>query len=96
MAVYLYRCTDHGTAEIRCPLGAAPGTVPCPACGTVATRVFTAPGLVLGSSVRRALIDRAERSGAQPDVVSAVPPARRPRRQADVLRDPALSRLPRP
>jgi putative FmdB family regulatory protein len=96
MAVYQYRCTDHGTAEVRRPVGAAPGTVPCPACGTAAARVYTAPGLVLGSPVRRALIDRAERSREQPDVVAAVPPARGPVRRADVLRNPALSRLPRP
>ncbi|MCZ2811199.1 MULTISPECIES: FmdB family zinc ribbon protein [unclassified Modestobacter] len=96
IAVYLYRCPDHGTTETRCAMGAAPAAVECPACGSTAARVFTAPRLSFGSPVRRALIERTERTGDQPDVVSAPPPGPRPGRRADVLRNPALSRLPRP
>jgi putative FmdB family regulatory protein len=96
MAVYLYRCPDHGTTETRWAMGAAPGEVPCPACGVAAARVFTAPRLSFGSPVRRALIDRTERTSEHPDVVAGLPPGRDRGRQADVLRNPALSRLPRP
>ncbi|MGY1751145.1 FmdB family zinc ribbon protein [Modestobacter sp. SYSU DS0511] len=96
IAVYLYRCPDHGTTETRCAMGAAPAAVECPACGSTATRVFTAPRLSFGSPARRALIERTERSGDQPDVVAAPPPAPGSGRRADVLRNPALSRLPRP
>ncbi|WP_231558144.1 FmdB family zinc ribbon protein [Modestobacter caceresii] len=96
IAVYLYRCPAHGTTETRCAMGAAPPAVECPACGSTSARVFTAPRLSLGSPVRRALIERAERTGDRPDVVSAPPPGRRAGRRADVLRNPALSRLPRP
>lgn len=96
IAVYLYRCADHGTTETRCAMGAAPAEVPCPACGSTAARVFTAPRLSFGSPVRRALVERTERTSDQPDVVSAPPPGPRAGRRADVLRNPALSRLPRP
>ncbi|MFD2094209.1 zinc ribbon domain-containing protein [Blastococcus deserti] len=77
-------------------MGAATAVVPCPVCGAVAGRVFTPPRLGLGSPVRRALIERTERSSEQPDVVAAPPPGPHGRRRADVTRNPALSRLPRP
>jgi putative FmdB family regulatory protein len=95
MAVYLFRCPDHGTTETRRAMGTAPATVPCPVCGAAAARVFTAPRLSSGSPARRALIERTERTADVPDVVAAPPPPAR-RRQADVRRNPALSRLPRP
>jgi putative FmdB family regulatory protein len=96
IAVYLYRCPSHGTTETRCAMGAAPAAVPCPACGAAAARVFTAPRLSFGDPVRRAVVERTERSRDHPDVVTAPPPVPGARRQADVLRNPALSRLPRP
>jgi hypothetical protein len=92
----VYRCSQHGTAEVHGPMGSATAAIACPACGAAAVRVFTAPGLSLGSPVRRALIDRTERSREQPDVVAAPPPGRGRARRADVARNPALSRLPRP
>jgi len=94
VAVYLYRCPEHGTSETRCPMGTAPGTIACPTCGATAGRVFTAPRLALGSAARRALIDRTERSRDEPAVVSA-PPSRRPA-DARSSGNPALARLPRP
>ncbi|WP_369130241.1 FmdB family zinc ribbon protein [Modestobacter roseus] len=96
MAVYLYRCRAHGPTEARFAMGSAPAAVACPACGSTAARVFTAPRLSSGSAARRALIERTERSSDQPDVVAAPPPGPRSTRGADVLRNPALSRLPRP
>ena len=77
-------------------MGTAPAAVACPACGTTSVRVFTAPRLSFGSPVRRALIEHTERTADRPDVVTAPPPGRSPGRRADVLRNPALSRLPRP
>jgi hypothetical protein len=76
-------------------MGAATTAVSCPVCGAAAARVFTAPLVSLGSPVRRALIERTERTREQPDVVSA-PPTGPGARRADVTRNPALSRLPRP
>jgi len=96
VAVYVYRCTDHGPTEVTRAMGTAAAAVPCPACDRPATRVFTAPRLSLGSAVRRALIDRTERTRDEPDVVSAPPPGPGRRGAAAVARNPALRRLPRP
>jgi hypothetical protein len=96
IAVYVYRCPEHGRTETNCAMGAATAVVACPMCGAVAGRVFTAPRLALGSPVRRALIERTERSREQPDVVSAPPPGPGARQRADLSRNPALRRLPRP
>jgi putative FmdB family regulatory protein len=93
MAVYVYRCAEHGMTEAARPIGTAGTTMPCPTCGSTAARIYTAPRLSLGSSARRALIDRTERTRDEPDVVSAPPP--RPGGPA-VARHPALRRLPRP
>ena len=96
IAVYVYRCPDHGAAEVTAAMGTAGATIACPVCGGDAPRVFTAPRLSLGSPVRRALIDRTERTREQPDVVPAPPPRRARGRRADLPRNPALGRLPRP
>jgi len=94
MAVYVYRCAEHGPTEHPWPIGTAAAAVPCPACGAPAPRVYTAPRLSLGSSTRRALIDRTERTRDEPEVVSAPPPRRGG--GAAARRNPALRRLPRP
>ena len=96
MAVYVYRCTEHGATEITRAMGTAAAAVPCPACDRPAIRVFTAPRLSLGSPARRALIDRTERTRDEPDVVSAPPPRPGGAGAALVAGNPALRRLPRP
>ena len=92
MAVYQYRCAEHGLLEVARPIGTAADSEPCPDCATPAPRVFTAPRLALGSARNRALIDRTAHTADQPAVVSA-PPSRRAAPQAH---NPALARLPRP
>jgi hypothetical protein len=77
-------------------MGNAPAVLVCPACHAVSARVFTPPRLSLGSPARRALIERTERSSEHPHVVSAPPAAAGTGRRADVARNPALTRLPRP
>ena len=94
MAVYVYRCVEHGTTEESRPIGTAAAAVPCPTCGSSASRFYTAPRLSLGSSARRTLIDRTERTRDEPDVVSAPPPCSGG--GAEARRNPALRRLPRP
>ena len=96
MAVYVYRCTEHGFTEITRAMGTAAAAVPCPACDLPAIRVFTAPRLSLGSPARRALIDRTERTRGESDVVSAPPPRPGGAGAAAVAQNPALRRLPRP
>lgn len=94
MAVYVYRCDEHGHTEESRPIGTAAAAVPCPACGSPASRVFTAPRLSLGSPARRALIDRTERTREEPAVVTAPPP--RPGSRTAARAGPAWTRLPRP
>jgi hypothetical protein len=77
-------------------MGTATATIACPACGAVAARIFTAPRLSFGSPVRRALLDRTEATRDHPDVVSAPRAGPGRGRRADVARNPALNRLPRP
>lgn len=94
MAVYLYRCADHGIVEVPRPMGTALREWTCPECREVAVRVFTAPRLSLGSSLRRALIDSTERTRDEPAVVSG-PLSHRAAASA-ATRNPAHARLPRP
>lgn len=96
MATYEFRCDTDGTIAQTMPLGQAPPAVSCPACGSAARRVFSAPQLRLGDSRARRVIDATHRSAHEPAVVSS-PIGRatgpRPRRpQAD----PRTATLPRP
>jgi hypothetical protein len=93
MAVYVYRCAEHGPLDVSAPMGTAPSTVPCPQCDVPAPRVFTAPRLALGSAAHRALLDRTESTADSPAVLSR-PPSRS--RIPAAPPNPALARLPRP
>jgi hypothetical protein len=74
MVVFTHRCTDHGDAEVSRPTGMVTVGASCRVCGQAAAQMDTAPELSLGSSARRALIDRTERTRAESAVVSAPPP----------------------
>ena len=100
MAIYEYRCDQHGVFDVARPLGTAPQSVTCPVCGHETTRVISLPMVATGSSSRRsawfAAIDQAEKSRHEPDVVTSLP-STGARRQARVVPlTPALRRLPRP
>jgi len=94
MATYTYRCTLDGPIDIRRPIGTAPATISCPACGATTQRVITAPMLGLVDPARMAVIDRTEASRSEPAVVSSIPAGRRP--AAAPRLDPRTSKLPRP
>ncbi len=96
MAVYQYRCADHGILEVPRPIGTAADREPCPDCAAPAPRVFTAPRLSSGSARNRALLDRIEATADQPAVVPAPPSRRIPPRPVNRPVNPALARLPRP
>jgi putative FmdB family regulatory protein len=93
MAVYVYRCAEHGPLDVVAPMGTAPSTAPCPQCDVAAPRAFTAPRLSLGSAAHRALLDRTASTADTPAVVSR-PPSRS--RFPTAPHNPALARLPRP
>lgn len=94
MAIYGYRCMQCADIEVAFPIGTAPATVPCPECGTTATRVFTPPMLNRTPAALSAAMQRAERSAYEPEVVTSLPPRRRA--PARVATHPATRRLPRP
>jgi putative FmdB family regulatory protein len=97
MATYEYRCDRDGMFDVTRPLGTAPTTVACPACGSEAQRVISLPTIRCGTRTAfTAAIEHAEKSGYEPEVVTSVPSAgaMRPVRTAQMT--PALARLPRP
>jgi putative FmdB family regulatory protein len=97
VAIYEYRCERDGVFDIARPLGTAPQTAACPACGHEAARVISLPTIKSSSrSPLFAAIEHAEKSRHEPEVVSSVPAtgAKRPVRMAKMT--PELARLPRP
>lgn len=97
MAIYEYRCDQHGVFEVDRPLGSAPESVACSACGCQARRVFSVPNVRRGSrSAWAAAVDNAERSRYEPDVVTSLPATGARRRTPVLPLTPALQRLPRP
>jgi putative FmdB family regulatory protein len=96
MATYQYRCDEDGLVETTRPIGTAPQSVSCPACGRAARRMFSTPLLALADRRAVALIDRTEKTRDVPDVVTALPPRQRPRGAPAGRLSPAQLRLPRP
>jgi putative FmdB family regulatory protein len=97
MATYTYRCERDGVFDVSRPIGTAPKSVACPACGGKAQRVISVPMIRCGTrSLYSAAIERAEKSRYEPEVVTSVPSAGavNPVRWANMT--PALARLPRP
>ena len=97
MAIYEYCCERGGLFEVFRPMGTAPESVACSACGSPARRVFSAPMLVTGArSAWTAAVDRAEKSRHEPEIVSSLPSSGAGRRVSTVQMTPALRGLPRP
>lgn len=96
MAAYEFTCAEHGRFEIAAAIGSAPSTPSCPDCGEPARRVFSAPMLGRVDAATRSTLERAERSGHEPDVVSSPPPNRDRSAQPRYTHDPAHQRLPKP
>ena len=97
MATYEYRCDQDGLFDITRPLGTAPESATCPACGAEATRVISVPMFRRGTrSAMVVAMEHAEKSRYEPDVVTSLPStgARRPTRVLPLT--PTLARLPRP
>lgn len=100
MAIYEYRCEGDGPFLATFPMGQAPGSIPCRACGVPARRVFSSPQLAFTSEQSRQVVsamEHSERTAERPDVVTSVPAGtRRARRPPTVPLTPALQGLPRP
>ena len=96
MAVYEYRCDDHGVFEVTRPLGTPPASIVCPVCGGEGRRVFSKPMLSLSPPALAAAIDHAEKSRDEPEVVTSLPSTGARRRTPVLPLTPTLRRLPRP
>jgi putative FmdB family regulatory protein len=70
MPIYAFTCTDCGDFDLTRPMADAGAPATCPACGTMARRVFTPPGLALLAKPVRGLLNREEKSAHEPDVVT--------------------------
>ena len=95
MATYEYRCDQHGRADVSAPLGHAPASWPCPVCTHDSPRVFSSVPLAVRGSYARA-IESAERSRAEPSIVTRLPETAHWRGSRDVKFGPPVQRLPRP
>ena len=95
MPLYEYRCPAGERTERSYAMHQAPNSIACPECGQPAGKVLGAPRLsVAGTSAYR-LMNRAERSAHEPEVVSSTRPGSSRRRTA-YSADPRHRRLPRP
>lgn len=96
MIAYEYRCNSHGAFVVRRPAGQAPGSMACATCNQDAPRVYSAPMLRRANADRMAIIDQAEKSRDEPEVVSSLPRRHPSKRTPLAPPNPALQRLPRP
>jgi putative FmdB family regulatory protein len=92
MPTYAYECPRCGPFDARRAMAEADEPQPCDGCHTPSRRIFSAPAFHRASPLTRAL-DASHRSAHAPDVVTAVPSARR---TAPPRTDPRQAQLPRP
>jgi putative FmdB family regulatory protein len=97
VTTYEYRCDiDTVSFEVRFPLGTAPKSITCERCGGQARRVFSKPMLLSSRRDLVTMIEHAEKSRTDPEVVTSLPPAAAHKRTPVVPLTPTLRRLPRP
>jgi hypothetical protein len=96
VVAYEYRCVRHGVFVVHRPIDHVDGPTLCSTCDSEATRLYSAPMLRRAPAGPMALIDKAEKSRDEPDVVSSLPPRHPSRRTPMAPPNPKLQRLPRP
>jgi hypothetical protein len=77
-------------------MGQTPDSMACPVCNEPAVRVFSPPMVSNAPREIVAAIDRAERTGHEPEVVSVLPRRDPRKRTPSAPPNPAFRRLPRP
>jgi len=92
---YEFRC-ECGDFAATYTMNAVPPSADCPHCGGTARRVYSAPHLGRTGSSEFGLIDRAERSAHEPEVVSGAVPGRRRRPGTPITTNPLHAKLPPP
>jgi putative FmdB family regulatory protein len=68
MPLYEFRCENCGPFECRRQLDEAGIPMLCPQCQAIASRVYTAPGLVKTPSALAQALHRSEKSAYEPEV----------------------------
>ena len=96
MVAYEYRCEHHGVFMVHHPMGHAKDTSACVTCQEDAARIYSTPMLRRAPADRVAIIDKAEKSRDEPEVVSSLPPRHPSKRTPTAPPSPVLQRLPRP
>ena len=97
MTTYEYRCDSDGVLlEARFPLGTAPESITCERCGGQARRVFSKPMLMSSRRDLAAMLDHADKTRSDPDVVTSLPSTGVRKRTPVLPLTPTLRRLPRP
>lgn len=96
MAIYEYRCEDHGAIEIARPIGTAPASIACPTCANEAVRVFSSPMVSFAPRELVAALDHEEKTKTEPDIVTSLPPRPKHERTPMAPLTPTLRKLPRP
>ncbi len=97
MTTYEYRCDSDGVViEVGFPLGTAPESVTCEHCGGEARRIFSKPMVVSSRRDLVGMIDRAEKSRTDPEVVTSLPSAGARKATPVLPLTPTLKGLPRP
>lgn len=97
MTTYEYRCDgDEVYLEASFPFGAAPDSITCQRCGAQAKRVFSRPMIRSSRRDLASMLDRAEKTRTDPEIVTSLPPRDVRKRTPVVPLTPTLKRLPRP
>ena len=94
MPSYSYRCAEGCRFDAIHPMADVPGEMACRECGANARRAVTAPHLSRSGGAAYGLIDGAQRSAHEPEVVSSLPSSGS-RRVQPVTRNPLHAKLPR-
>lgn len=95
MPLYTFRCPEGERFESSHPMAHAPAEVDCPHCGMPARRLVSSPRLSRAGTSAYGLIESAERSAHEPEVVTSIAPGGR-RRATRYTRNPLHQKLPRP
>ena len=97
MTTYEYRCdSDGGLLEVSFPFGTAPESITCERCGRQARRVFSKPMLLSSRRNLVTMLEHAEKTRTDPEVVTSLPSAGARKRTPVLPLTPTLRRLPRP
>nr|WP_082277107.1 zinc ribbon domain-containing protein [Mycobacterium ostraviense] len=95
MPTYLFRCAQGCPKFVeQHPMASVPDSADCPQCARVARRIPTTPMVGIGRTAAMRLHDRTRATADSPQVVSALPPARR--RRSNITTNPLHRALPRP